>query len=41
MKGECIMLSVIIQALEKYSQVWSATTKDAMVRTEKMRENLW
>jgi hypothetical protein len=41
MKGECIMLSVILQALGKYPQVWSATTRDAMLRTERMRESLW
>ena len=35
------MLSVILQVLEKYSQVWSATTRDAMLRAERMRESLW
>jgi len=35
------MLSVILQELEKYPQVWSATTRDAMLRTERMGESLW
>ena len=35
------MVNTILQALEMYPQVWSATTRDATLRAERMKGRLW